>query len=233
MVATTLDSESILVGDDIADPAPIRQHEVGLELLLDGGDAGVDRDELRLDRERQRAPAGAARLGPSLLLRGLRPVTGAQALAALHTAEHAALDVARHAVAEAGFDIRQPIVAALIGAPAGRIVDRIGTARMTTVGLVAIATGASLLTMMPEALGVPAYVAPSVLLTAGYALFQVANNTAVMAGVGHQQRGVVSGTLNLSRNLGLITGAAVMGATFEDADGYRVVFQRAPWQDAA
>ena len=25
----------------------------------------------------------------------------------------------------------------------------------------------------------------------------------------------------------------VMGATFEDADGYRVVFQRAPWQDAA
>ena len=25
----------------------------------------------------------------------------------------------------------------------------------------------------------------------------------------------------------------IMGATFEDADGYRVVFQRAPWQDAA
>lgn len=112
-----------------------------------------------------------------------------------------------------------PIVAALIGAPAGRIVDRIGTARMTTVGLVAIAAGAFLLTMMPEALGIPAYVAPSVLLTAGYALFQVANNTAVMAGVGHQQRGVVSGTLNLSRNLGLITGAAVMGAVFAFASG--------------
>ena len=24
----------------------------------------------------------------------------------------------------------------------------------------------------------------------------------------------------------------IVGATYEDADGYRVVFQRAPWQDA-
>jgi hypothetical protein len=35
-----------------------------------------------------------------------------------------------------------------------------------------------------------------------------------MAGVGPDQRGVVSGVLNLSRNLGLITGASVMGAVF-------------------
>jgi len=112
-----------------------------------------------------------------------------------------------------------PIVAALIGLPAGRIVDRVGTGRMTTAGLVAIAAGACLLSMTPESLGVPGYVAPTVVLTAGYALFQVANNTAVMAGVGRQQRGVVSGTLNLSRNLGLITGASVMGSVFAYAAG--------------
>ena len=35
-----------------------------------------------------------------------------------------------------------------------------------------------------------------------------------MAGVPADQRGVVSGLLNLSRNLGLITGASVMGAVF-------------------
>jgi hypothetical protein len=35
-----------------------------------------------------------------------------------------------------------------------------------------------------------------------------------MADVRADQRGVVSGLLNLSRNLGLITGAAVMGAVF-------------------
>lgn len=112
-----------------------------------------------------------------------------------------------------------PIVAALIGVPAGRIVDRVGTGRMTTVGLVGIAAGACLLAMTSETLGVPGYVAPTVVLTAGYALFQVANNTAVMAGVAPRQRGVVSGTLNLSRNLGLITGASVMGAVFASASG--------------
>jgi Na+/melibiose symporter-like transporter len=48
----------------------------------------------------------------------------------------------------------------------------------------------------------------------GYALFQTANNTAVMSDVAADRRGVVSGMLNLSRNLGLITGASVMGAVF-------------------
>ena len=35
-----------------------------------------------------------------------------------------------------------------------------------------------------------------------------------MADVPADQRGVISGMLNLSRNLGLITGASVMGAVF-------------------
>ena len=60
----------------------------------------------------------------------------------------------------------------------------------------------------------PATSLPIVVVTAGYALFQAANNTAVMADIGPDQRGVVSGLLNLSRNLGLITGASVMGAVF-------------------
>ena len=54
-------------------------------------------------------------------------------------------------------------------------------------------------------------------VTAGYALFQAANNTAVMTEIRPDQRGVVSGVLNLSRNLGLITGASVMGAVFAHA----------------
>jgi hypothetical protein len=53
-----------------------------------------------------------------------------------------------------------------------------------------------------------------VVVTLGYALFQTANNTVVMANVTPEQRGVVSGLLNLSRNLGLITGASAMGAVF-------------------
>jgi EmrB/QacA subfamily drug resistance transporter len=107
-----------------------------------------------------------------------------------------------------------PIVAALTGVPAGRLVDRFGAHRTSIAGLVAMAVGACLLTLLPTSFGVPGYVAPLVVITAGYALFQAANNTAVMTNVRPDQRGVVSGMLGLSRNLGLITGASVMGAVF-------------------
>ncbi|MEK1911406.1 MAG: MFS transporter, partial [Pseudomonas chlororaphis] len=56
-------------------------------------------------------------------------------------------------------------------------------------------------------------------ITLGYATFQTANNTAVMNEVGAEQRGVISGLLNLSRNLGLITGTSLMGAVFAAAAG--------------
>jgi MFS family permease len=107
-----------------------------------------------------------------------------------------------------------PLVAALTGVPAGRLVDRFGTHRMTNAGLIAMATGSSVLPMMPTRFGVPGYVAPLVVITTGYALFQAANNTAVMTTIRPDQRGVISGLLNLSRNLGLITGASVMATVF-------------------
>jgi MFS family permease len=107
-----------------------------------------------------------------------------------------------------------PIVAALAGVLAGRIVDRFGAQRMTITGLIGMATGSAILAMVPMSFGVLGYIAPLVVITAGYALFQVANNTAVMTDSRPEQRGVISGLLNLSRNLGLITGASVMGAVF-------------------
>ncbi|MFS8063008.1 MAG: MFS transporter [Luteimonas sp.] len=107
-----------------------------------------------------------------------------------------------------------PIVAALTGVPAGRLVDRLGAHRTTIAGLIAMAIGCSILTVAATRFGAMGYIVPLVVVTAGYALFQAANNTAVMTGTGQDQRGVVSGMLNLSRNLGLITGASVMGAVF-------------------
>lgn len=107
-----------------------------------------------------------------------------------------------------------PIVAALTGVPAGRLVDRFGAYRMTAAGLIAMVAGCFSLPMMPVRFGGAGYVSPLVVITAGYALFQAANNTAVMADLRPEQRGVISGMLNLSRNLGLITGASVMGAVF-------------------
>ena len=107
-----------------------------------------------------------------------------------------------------------PLVVALTGVPAGGIADRFGAKRMTIVGLIAIAAGSFILSIVPATLGIPGYIAPIVVITVGYALFQTANNTAVMTDIRPDQRGVISGMLNLSRNLGLITGASVMGAVF-------------------
>jgi MFS family permease len=112
-----------------------------------------------------------------------------------------------------------PIVAALTGVPAGRLADRFGARRVAIAGLGGIAAGSLVLAALPATFGVAGYVGPILAVTAGYALFQTANNTAVMADVGPEQRGVVSGMLNLSRNLGLVTGASVMGAVFALASG--------------
>jgi EmrB/QacA subfamily drug resistance transporter len=107
-----------------------------------------------------------------------------------------------------------PVVAALAGAPAGRLVDQFGAFRVSIVGLLGMLIGSITLPLLPTGLGVPGYIAPLVFVTAGYALFQAANNTAVMSDSTTANRGVISGLLNLSRNLGLITGASFMGAVF-------------------
>ncbi len=127
-----------------------------------------------------------------------------------HLSRSLGLDTARVGLAlSAG-----PLVAALTAVQAGRMVDRFGAGVPTLVGLTGVAIGAAMLAMLPAAFGVAGYIGPLVLLTAGYALFQTANNTAVMADVPQDRRGLVSGLLNLSRHLGLITGASVMGAVF-------------------
>jgi EmrB/QacA subfamily drug resistance transporter len=110
-----------------------------------------------------------------------------------------------------------PVVAALTGVPAGRLVDRIGAHRMTVVALVGIAAGAIGLVVVPSAVGIAGYVGPIALMTSSYASFQAANNTATMSGVRGDNRGVVAALLSLSRNLGLITGAAVMAAVFANS----------------
>lgn len=110
---------------------------------------------------------------------------------------------------------------------------------MLALGLIALAVGAFALSILPDVFGVGGYIAAIAILTPGYQLFQAANNTTVMSGIRAEHRGVISGLLNLSRNLGLIIGTSAMGAVFsfgvgtsaiEDAtsgsiaDGMQLVF---------
>src|SRR4051812_468618 len=95
-------------------------------------------------------------VGPFYLSRSLRP--GAAAVGAAMSAG--------------------PVLAALAGVPSGRLVDRFGASTMTLSGLAVMALGSTALAMIPASLGVWGYVVPLMAITAGYALFQAANNTA-------------------------------------------------------
>ncbi|MEV0298710.1 MFS transporter [Nocardia sp. NPDC050710] len=107
-----------------------------------------------------------------------------------------------------------PAISVLSGIPAGRIVDRRGAPFTVVVGLIAMTAGTVALVVFPGMWGLAGYLAGIAVLTPGYQLFQAANNTAVMLDADPDQRGVISGMLSLSRNLGLITGASAMGAVF-------------------
>lgn len=108
-----------------------------------------------------------------------------------------------------------PAVAALVAAPAGRLVDRLGAGRVNLGGLFLMGLGSASLPFAAAAGGVAGYAGALAFITAGYATVQTANNTAVMAQATADQRGLVSGLLQLSRNLGLIAGASVMGTVFQ------------------
>jgi MFS family permease len=112
-----------------------------------------------------------------------------------------------------------PIFSALSGVPAGRLVDRWSASATSVVGLVAMVLGSVALATLPAMFGIAGYIAALAILTPGYQLFQAANNTTVMTDIHSDQRGVASGLLNLSRNLGGLTGASVMGAVFAFAAG--------------
>ncbi len=107
-----------------------------------------------------------------------------------------------------------PGVAALAAVPAGRLVDRLGPSFAATSGLATVTVGSLSMLGLPGFFGATGYAGALAIIAAGYALFQAANNTAIMNAASPDRRGVVSALLGLARNLGLITGASAMAATF-------------------
>src|SRR5690606_14081180 len=108
---------------------------------------------------------------------------------------------------------------AIVGLPAGRLVDRKGSTVVTSFGLWTLLAGTVAMMILPGKVGVAGYVLSLILITSGYALFQTANNTSLMAGADNEERGVTSALLSLGRNSGLIIGASAMGALFALGSG--------------
>ncbi len=95
-----------------------------------------------------------------------------------------------------------PLVAALGGMPSGWLVDWLGGAKTKKAGLLAMLTGSIAMAVFIHLYGVVGYIGSLAVITAGYALFQTANNSAVMGAADASQRGLVSGLIYLSRNIG-------------------------------
>lgn len=112
-----------------------------------------------------------------------------------------------------------PLSAAISGVPAGRMTDRFGARKTLLFGLVQTTAGLACLAYAPRLFGVTGYAVALMLLTPGFQLFLAANNTAVMAAAPDSQRGMLSGLLGLSRNLGFMTGASVMSGLFANIIG--------------
>lgn len=121
-----------------------------------------------------------------------------------------------------------PITAALVGVPAGALADRLGPQRAMMIGLGETCLGLVALAFLPGWFGMAGYVGAVMVLTPGFQLFLAANNANVMLAAPSAQRGMVSGLLGLSRNLGLLTGASAMATLFAWLIGDEPIASAAP-----
>jgi len=112
-----------------------------------------------------------------------------------------------------------PAAAALAGVPAGRLADRLGAPRILKAGLLTMIAALCAFALLPTLIGVAGYISALIALTPGFQLFLAANNTVVMMAAPERERGVLSGLLGLSRNLGFMTGASAMATLFAAALG--------------
>lgn len=117
--------------------------------------------------------------------------------------------------AQAGLTLSAgPVTSVIAGVPIGRLVDRLGISAMSMSGLVIMGVGTTALAFGEGIVGLPRFVGAMIVVTGGYSVFQIANNAAVMAKSSSGTRGSFAGLINLSRNIGLVTGASVMASIF-------------------
>lgn len=118
-----------------------------------------------------------------------------------------------------------PLITAMLAWPVSVIVQRFVIRQVLLTTLLLMSLGALMLAILPASYASAGYLAGLWLLTLGYATFQSANNSAVMAQAAAGERGVVSGLLHLARNLGQLSGAALLGALFALASGSNMLQQ--------
>jgi MFS family permease len=108
-----------------------------------------------------------------------------------------------------------PLTSIVSGLLSGIAVDRFGTRAVIAAGFGQLLVGALAFTILPARFGAAGFAVSAVLLSLGYQLFLSANSSQLMREALMERRGLVSGALSLSRNLGLIAGTSVLGSVFD------------------
>ncbi len=108
-----------------------------------------------------------------------------------------------------------PITSILSGTLAGYAVDRLGSRFVIKLGLMLSLAGTTFFIFLPGQLGALGFALSAMLLSLGYQFFLSANSNSFMKNARNEHRGIAAGALNLSRNLGLISGTYLMGGLFD------------------
>ncbi|WP_413943083.1 MFS transporter [Bdellovibrio sp. HCB-162] len=116
-----------------------------------------------------------------------------------------------------------PITSILFGVFSGVLVDRFGLPSILKFAFIQLLIGASAFVFLPSLLGAVGFAFSAVCLSFGYQMFLSANSSCIMKNVEEDRRGLISGALSLSRNLGLMGGTLIMGSIFE-VFGLQIVF---------
>ncbi|HWQ42037.1 MAG TPA: MFS transporter [Desulfosporosinus sp.] len=107
-----------------------------------------------------------------------------------------------------------PLATTVMGPIAGKAAARFGNRPVMISGMIGFGIGCLLMTTLTPSSNPIGFAIRIAISNGSFAFFQTPNNAAIMASAKPEQRGVISGLLNLARTLGLTTGASLMGAVF-------------------
>lgn len=129
-----------------------------------------------------------------------------------------------------------PAVLGLVAPVAGSLSDRYGSRGISLIGLVIIVGACLSIATIKEDTSTLGYIIHLLPVGLGAGLFQSPNNSAIMGAAPHEQLGVVSGLLSLSRTFGQVTGLPLIGAIYAsrvlvvaDLEKGRDISDAPPW----
>lgn len=105
-----------------------------------------------------------------------------------------------------------PISAGIVSPLSGMLSDRLGSRRITLVGLIFLLLGYCGLTTLGENTSSLGYILRFLPIGLGTGIFSSPNNSAIMGAAPPQRLGIVSSLLSLTRTLGQTSGIAAIGA---------------------